>query len=95
MPSLQRRTRLAIRPFGRIAQLFGGVAVHQHLACDHAKTAALGGAEKRIDRFGVHGAEDQGGGRAVAAQFIEEGLPRDLREALLRLPEAAASSPKV
>src|SRR6202043_1209288 len=56
-------------------------------ARDHAKAASLGGAEKRIDRFGVHGAEDHGGGRTVAGQLIEKEL-RDFRS-VLRIAEAA------
>src|SRR5258706_11873909 len=50
-------------------------------------TSTLGSAEKRIDRFRVHCAEDQGGGGTVAGQLIEKEL-RDLGS-VLRIAEAA------
>ncbi|MNX80041.1 hypothetical protein D3C86_1116900 [compost metagenome] len=64
---------------GRVAQEFGAVAVHQHLARDHAQVAVLARAEQRVCRRGVHRAPDHRRGGAVAQQLVGEELGHGAR----------------
>ena len=50
------------------------VAVHQHLAGQHAEAAAVAGREEGVHRGRVTGAEHLGGGGADPQQLVEEGL---------------------
>ena len=62
-----------------VAQAVGAVAVLQHFAGDHAQTAFLRLGHEYIHRFGVGGGKAQGGGHAVAHQFVQKEVRHFLR----------------
>jgi hypothetical protein len=57
-----------------VAHAVGRMAVLQHLAGDHAQSAALGRCEEGLHRGDVRGREGQRRGHAVAQQLVEEDL---------------------
>ncbi|RMU55545.1 hypothetical protein ALP26_05387 [Pseudomonas savastanoi pv. glycinea] len=72
MPALDQRLAVGIPGFWRINQIIRRIAVHHHLAGDHAQIECLSRIEKRLDRFFMHAAEHQRCGRTVAQQFLDE-----------------------
>ncbi len=72
VPALDQCLAVGIAGFGGVGEVVRGVAVHQYLAGDHAQVQCLGGFEEGVHGGGVHGAEHQGGGGAVAQQLAEE-----------------------
>ena len=72
VPFADQRLRLIVAALGRIAQGFGRVAIHQHLARDHERVAPLRFREEGIGRLRMHRAERARGRRAVAQQLVEE-----------------------
>ena len=80
MPALDQRLGLLVAGLGRVEQRRGGVAVHHHLAGDHAHAAPPGLGEEGVDAFGMAGAIDPGGGGAVGQQFVEEEARGGLRD---------------
>ncbi len=74
VPALDQCLAFGIAGLGGVGQVVRSVAVHHHLAGNQAQVQALGFLEQSIDRFRVHAAEHQGGGGAVAQQFLEENL---------------------
>ncbi len=50
------------------------MAIHQHLACDHAQIARGGGLEERFDGLGMNGAVDHRRRRPITRQLVEEEL---------------------
>ena len=79
VPACDLRFAVAAGAGDVVAQAFGGVAIHQHLAGDEAHAALLGRLEQRVGRNRVHGREDLRRRGAVRQQRIEE-----TRRALLR-----------
>ena len=72
MPLLDQRLAVRIGRIRGVAQVLRTVAVHQHLAGNHAQTAGLGSSEKRIDRMRMNRGEDQRCRRPVAQELGEE-----------------------
>ncbi|RMS18337.1 hypothetical protein ALP75_201291 [Pseudomonas syringae pv. actinidiae] len=72
MPAFDQRLAVGVAGFWRIDQIIRCVAVHHHLASDHAQIKRLRRTEKRLHRFFVHAAEHQRRGGAVAQQFLDE-----------------------
>ena len=72
VPALDQRLALGVAGFGGVGQVVRGVAIHQHLTGDHAQVELVGLLEEGVHRLRVHAAEHQGGGSAVAQQFLEE-----------------------
>ena len=72
MPALDQRLALGIAGFGGVGQVVRGVAIHQHLAGDHAQVELVCLLEEGVHRLRVHAAEYQGGGGAITQQFLEE-----------------------
>ena len=72
MPALNQFTRMLITLFRRFGQVFRRVAIHHHFARDQSHIQLLRGAEQRVDRLLMHGAEHQRGGGAVRQQLVQE-----------------------
>ena len=73
-PVPAREERLAVaRPRDRVvADRLGGVAVHHRLSADDRVAPPFGRGEERVRCGGVHGREDDRGGRPVLHQPVEE-----------------------
>src|SRR5262249_8187093 len=75
VPARNQVLGFAVRGFRvDVAQVVGTVAVHHHLAAQHAQPAALGGGAERVHRGRMHGGINNRGGGAVGHQFVEEEL---------------------
>ena len=61
-----------------VAQVVGRVAVHQHLAGDHAHAPLLGGGEQRVGAGRVHGGEHHRRRAAVRQQRVQKHVGCDL-----------------
>ncbi len=72
MPALDQRLAVGIAGFGCVDKIVRRVAVHHHLAGNHAQIKRLSRTEKRLDRLFVHAAEHQRRGGTVAQQFLDE-----------------------
>src|SRR5437660_6468407 len=59
MPLLDQRLAVRIGRIRGVAQVLRTVAVHQHLAGNHAQTAGLGSGEERVGRLRMNRGEDQ------------------------------------
>ncbi len=71
-PALNQRLALVVAALRRIGERYGRVAIHHHLAGDHARAAPFALGEERVDRLGVDGAIDARRRRALAEQLVEE-----------------------
>ena len=69
---LDQRLALVVAALRIVGQRRRRVAVHHHLAGDHARVAALGLREEGVDRFRMDRAIDHRRRRALAEQFVEE-----------------------
>ena len=78
MPARDQRLALVVAALRRVQQPLRRAPVHQDLAGDHARVAALGLGEEGLDRGRVHRAVDRRRRGAVAQQLVEE-EGRDLR----------------
>jgi hypothetical protein len=70
VPALDEALAVGYAAGRAVAQIGGAVAVHQHLAAQHAQAVGFGGGEEGIHRMRVHGGEHRGGGGAVGEQAI-------------------------
>ncbi len=84
-PALQKRLALVVAALRSIGKRGGGVAVHHHLARDHASAAALGFAEKGVHRFWPHRAIDRRCRCALTNEFVEKETRDDV--GMLRVRE--------
>ncbi len=87
-PAFDQRLALVIAALRRVGQRGRRVAVHHHLARDHARAAPLAGGEERLHRFRPHRAVDDRRRRALAEHLVEEEVRdrrgmRGIREFLL------------
>lgn len=87
VPLADEQFGVANAAVGVVAQRLGGVAIHQHLAGQHAQVALAAGREEGFHRGGVAGAEHLGGGGADPQHLVEEGIGDHLGP--LALGEAA------
>ena len=74
VPAFDQRLALLVAGFGGVGQVVWSVAVHHHLAGDHAQVEFFGGLEECLHRLRMHAAEHQRSGGAVAQQFLDENL---------------------
>ncbi len=74
VPARDQFVAVVVAGLRRIAQKLGAVAIHQHLACDHAQIARLAFREERIGGLLVHLAVDERGRRAARQQFVDKKL---------------------
>ena len=74
VPAADQRLALVEPLLGGVEQVFGRVAVHQHLAGDHQRAVAAGLLEEGVHRLGMHGAIDRRRRGAGAQQLTEEQL---------------------
>ena len=72
VPFLDQGRGISVAAVRGVAQIVRTVAVHQHLARDHAQVARLGLREESVDRTRMHGAEYQRCGSAIAHQLVEK-----------------------
>ena len=78
-PALDQRLAFVIAALRGVGQRGRRVAVHHHLARDHARAALLACREERVDRFRPHGAIDHRRRRALAEHLVEEEFARPRR----------------
>ncbi len=88
LPALDQRFALVVAPLCGVHERLRRVAVHHHLAGDHARAAVLGCGEERIDRLRMDRAIDHRGRGAGTEQFVEKefsdpGAMRGIGEFLL------------
>ena len=72
VPALDECLAFAVAGVRSIAQILRAVAIHHHLARDHAHAACLRRDKKRFGRLRMHRAEHQCGGGAVFDQAVQE-----------------------
>ncbi|MNC35708.1 hypothetical protein D3C75_842010 [compost metagenome] len=72
MPALDQRLALFVAAGRGVAQRRRGVAVHQHLAAEHAQIQLGSHSEEGVHRLGMHGGKHQRAGGAVAQQLGDE-----------------------
>ena len=72
MPLLDQRLAVRVSGIRGVAQELRTVAVHRHLAGNHAQTAGLGSGEERVGRLRMNRGEDQGCRGAVAQELGQE-----------------------
>ena len=97
MPALDEGLGVGVGALCGVAERGRRAPVHQHLAGDHARVAAVGLGEEGLRRLRVHRAVDRRRGGAVARQLVQEeaghrGGVRRLGEAQL-LGEGVALQP--
>ena len=78
LPTLDQRAAVRVAGLWRVEEDVRRIAIHQHLAGDHAQLAGSGGAKEGIDGLRMHRREHQRRGSSVAQQLVEEHL-RNLR----------------
>jgi hypothetical protein len=84
VPALDQSLAVGIAALGRVGQRRRGIAVHHHLAGDHAGVAALGLGEEGFGRLAMHRAIDRSRRRPVRQQLVEQEARQHLGLALMR-----------
>ena len=81
VPALDQRLALVKTLFGRIGEFERRVAVHHHLARDHARAALFAGGEECLGRLRLYRAIDDRRRRSIAEQLVEKELRHRRRRA--------------
>ena len=71
MPGFDQRLGVVIGGLGGVAQTFGCVAVHHHLAAEHPHISVSGGGEIGVGAGLVNRTVSDGGGRSVGDELVE------------------------